>query len=81
MSVHKLTAHLLPGECDQELIDAIESLLERAKRGEIKDLAWAGVTGNEYLVTGWDGSGGTVFSLGAAVMCLQSRYAEFMMED
>lgn len=81
MSVHKLTEHLLPGEADAELVEALESLVDRAKRGEIKAVAWAGVTGNDHLVTGWDGAGGTVFSLGSAVMCLQSRFADFIMED
>lgn len=81
MSVHKLTGHLLPGEADAELVEALESLVERAKRGEIKAAAWVGVTGNDHLVTGWNGAGGTIFSLGSGIMCLQSRYADFIMED
>lgn len=81
MTIHKLTERLLPGEANEDLVAALESLLDRAKKGEITGLAWAGVTGNNHLMNGWDGAGGTVFSLGASIMALHSRYTTFMMED
>lgn len=81
MTVVKLGGRLLPGEHNQELVDALEELTERARRGEIIGLAWAGVTGNRNLINGWDGSGGTIFDLGAGIMALHSRYANYMMED
>jgi hypothetical protein len=81
MSVHKLTGRLLPGEANQDLIEALEGLVERAKKGEITGLAWAGVTGNDHLINGWEGPGGTVFTIGASIMALNSRYAAFMMGD
>lgn len=79
--VVKLTERLLPGESNVELVEALRDLTERAERGEIKALAWAGMTGNDHLFNGWDGAGGTLFNLGAAVMALHTRYAIFMMED
>lgn len=81
MGVHKLTERLLPGEVDQDLIDALKGLVERAERGEIVAIAWAGVTGNNHIINGWDGAGGTLFPLGASVMALQSRYSSWLMED
>ena len=84
MTIHKLTDRMLPGEVNQDLVEALESLTERAKAGEISGLAWAGVVGaqgNGDLVTGWDGAGGTKFLIGAAIMLLQSRYAESMVDD
>ena len=75
------TERLLPGEINDDLVEAIESLLDRAKKGELKALAWAGVTGNEHLVTGWEGAGGTMFNVAAGISCLNHRYAEFIMED
>lgn len=79
--VHKLTEHLLPGEVEPALVEALEELLEQAKRGELTALAWASVRTNNYISNGWEGAGGTLFPLGAAVMCLQTRYANLMIES
>lgn len=82
MSVHKLgTERLLPGEVNEDLVEALDGLLDRVKRGEITALAWAGITGNEHLFNGWDGSGGTIFTLGASISALGHRYTQFMMDD
>lgn len=82
MSVVKLgTERLLPGEVNNDLVEELEDLTERARRGEIIGLAWAGLTGNRHIISGWDGPGGTIFDMGAAVMCLHSRYAEYLRED
>lgn len=81
MTIHKLTERLLPGEANEDLVEALEGLTERARRGEIKGLAWAGLTGNDHLFNGWDGAGGTIFPLGASIMALHSRYADYMMDD
>lgn len=81
MSVHKLTERLLPGEANDDLVAELENLTERARKGEIAALAWAGVLGNDGLVNGWDGAGGTLFSLAASIMALHSRYAIYMVED
>lgn len=75
------TQRLLPGEVNTDLVEALDDLKRRAERGELTALAWAGVTGNRHLVTGWDGAGGTIFDLAAAIMTLHSRYGEFIRED
>lgn len=81
MNVHKLTERLLPGEADPELIAALEDLTERARRGELTGLAWAGVTGNRHLINGWEGTAETLFDLGAGIMALHARYADYMTDD
>jgi len=80
VTVHKLTERLLPGEADEELVEALRDLLARAERGEISGLAWAGCTPNDAAFSGWQGAGGTLFHIGASIMALQVRYAVMMME-
>lgn len=80
MTVHKLTESLLPGEVDEELVEALRDLLARAEKGEISGLAWAGCTPNDTAFSGWQGAGGTVFHIGASILALQTRYALMMME-
>lgn len=81
MTVYKLTERLLPGEADAELVEALENLLDRAKRGEITGLAWAGCSPNDSTFSGWQGAGGTMFHIGASILALQTRYALMMMDD
>lgn len=81
MTIHKLTANLLPDEVNTDLIDVLEDLLDRTKRGEIVSLAWAGVKRNDDLISGWEGSGGTIWQIAASIMVLHSRYASYMEED
>jgi len=75
-NIHKLTDTPLPGEVNDDLVEALEGLIKRAKQGEIQAIAWAGWTNAESdtLFTGWDGAGGTSFHLGAAVGALNTRY-------
>lgn len=80
MTVHKLTERLLPGEADEELVAALSDLLARAERGEINGLAWAGCAPNDVAFSGWQGTGGTLFHIGACIMALQTRYSLMMME-
>ena len=79
--VHKLTERLLPGEADPELVEALRDLLARAERGEINGLAWAGCSPSDSTFNGWQGAGGTMFHIAAAILCLQSRYAMMMQEE
>lgn len=80
MNVHKLTDHVLEGEADQDLVDALRDLLKRAEQGEINGLAWAGCSPNGDAFTGWQGAGGTMYAVGAAIMALQARYSMMMTE-
>jgi hypothetical protein len=78
--VHKLTGHMLPGEVNTDLVEALEDLTERAKTGEVVALAWAGYRPDDSCFNGWDGPGGTMFALGASVGLLQTRYQMMMLE-
>lgn len=81
MSIHKLTGHQLPGEVNDDLIEALEGLLDRARRGEITCLAWSGHSANDISFNGWEGSGGTSFHLMAGIALLHARFAARMLED
>lgn len=80
MTIHKLTDRVLPGEADEELVEALRDLLDRAEKGEIIGLAWAGCAPNDMAFSGWQGAGGTLFHIGASILALQTRYALMMME-
>lgn len=80
MTIHKLTARLLPGEADAELVEAIEELLAEAKRGEIAGLAWAGTAPNGEVFQAWAGGDDTLYSLAAGIMTLQTRYSLMLMD-
>lgn len=81
MTIHKLTADLLPDEVNTDLIAALEDLMDQAKKGEVIALAWAGVKRNDDLISGWEGSGGTIWQTGASIMVLHSRYASYMKDN
>ncbi|WP_273522369.1 hypothetical protein [Rhodosalinus sediminis] len=65
---------------NHDLVAELERMTEEARRGEIVAMAYAVVGGGDDLRTGWDGLAHTGFRLGAAVLCLQARYADYLME-
>ena len=76
--VHKITNYPLPGEVDQELVEAVEDLLRRIKRGEVTALAWAGYTtkADDTIFNGWDGAAGTSFDMLASIVMLQRAFQD-----
>ncbi len=79
--VHKLTERMLPGEINADLVGALKGLLERAERGEITAMAWAGVNPNDTTFTGWDGAGGTLFHMAASIGVLQWRFMQMIQDE
>lgn len=80
-NIVKLTDRLLPGEVNSDLVEALERLLEQVKAGEIIGLSWAGARADDSIMTGWDGAGGTMWKMNAAITVLQARFANMMLED
>jgi hypothetical protein len=78
-NVIKLGSDVLQGEPSAELIETIERLLEMAKSGHLRAIAYATIRECDVVGTGWDGTAGTRYSLGSAIMMLQSRYAEGLL--
>ena len=78
-NIIKLGANVLPGEPDTDLIETLERLLEDAKSGNIRALAYATVCESEVLGSGWTGVAGTRYHLGSSVLMLQSRYASSLL--
>jgi hypothetical protein len=65
-----------PSEPDETVIAVLEDLLERAKTGEIRSIAYAYLLPEYALGTGWvgaDQAGGGI-ALGFAVSALQHEY-------
>lgn len=65
-----------PSEPDENVIAVLEELLERAKTGEIRAMAYAYLLPEHALGTGWvgaDQAGGGI-ALGFAVSALQHEY-------
>ena len=69
----------IPGEPASEIIATLEGLLERAKQGQLTGLAYATVSLDGSQGTGWDGVAGTRHPLGTAIMVLNHRYADALL--
>lgn len=78
-NVIKLGSDILPGEPSPDIIETVERLLEMAKSGHIRAIAYATIRESDVVGTGWDGTAGTRYSLGSAIMMLHSRYAEGLL--
>lgn len=65
------------GEANEEIIAALEDLLEKAKSGHLRAIAWCTYTTVDTMSSGWhqDVYG---FHLAAAIMALNHEYASAM---
>jgi hypothetical protein len=72
VSIHGATPH---GEPVAEIVETIESLLARARAGDIQAFAFAlAHTEGNGFANGWDGNAGTRDQLGSAIAHLSHRY-------
>lgn len=69
-----------PGEANPDMVAAIESLLARAKSGELRGFAYATFAVGNITGTGWEGSDGARHPIASAIMMLHHRYAAALME-
>jgi len=69
-----------PGEANPDLVATLESLLARAKSGELRGLAYATFATGNVTGTGWEGSDGSRHPISSAIMMLHHRYAAALME-
>jgi hypothetical protein len=69
------------GQPDQAIIDRLEDLLARARRGEVSALAYATVSPGGHKATGWDGTQGTRDQLGTAIAILSHRWGKSLLGD
>lgn len=71
----------LPNEADPEIVAKLEELLELAKSGELRAIAYATVRPNNMLGTGWIGTAGTRYPVAGAVGMLHTRYFGALISD
>lgn len=69
-----------PGTPSKDIIASLESLLERAKAGELNGFAYAITSDSGSQATGWDGEAGSRHPLGTAIMMLNFRYAQGLVQ-
>jgi hypothetical protein len=69
------------GKPNQEIVDIIERLLARAKRGEIASFAWALVEPGNYFGTGFHFGGRPNTELSGVVAGLQYRICQMVLGD
>ncbi len=74
-SVVEFKPGCIPGKPDEEIIATIETLLERAKSGDLSSIAYATTSVDGKKGTGWTGIAGTRDPLAAAISMLNHRYA------
>lgn len=77
VSIH---GHSVPGEPEPGVVEALEYLLERAKRGDLTAVAYATVALSGAQATGWAGGSGTRHPLASTIMMLNHRYAAGLLE-
>jgi hypothetical protein len=70
-----------PGDVNEDLVETLQGLLDRAKSGDLRALAYATVSLQGFKGTGWDGSDGTRDPLASAIMMLHGRYAQALLEQ
>lgn len=67
-----------PGESppspDDDVVELLEDLLERAKAGYINNLAYAYTTGEAYSASGWVGAAKGTMVLGFSISMLHNDY-------
>lgn len=68
-------------EPDQGVIDILENLLHRARKGDLRAIAYAIVNSDRSLGTGWAGASGSRDRVSSAIMILNSRYPLALVED
>lgn len=80
-NVIALGSTVLPGEPNPEIIEDLEGLLERARSGELRALAYTTLGAQNTIGTGWAGSDGSRYPLGAAIGMLFHRYNSALLES
>lgn len=79
-NVVSLSGGVPTGMVNQELVELLESLTERAKSGEIVALAYAGYDGQELIISGWE-TGYHTLMMSAAVATLNARYQNHIVNE
>lgn len=80
-NVHRFGNTVLPGEAHADLVETLEGLLEQAKAGELRAMAYCTVRTGNVIGTGWDGADGTRHPMSGAIMILHSRYALALQDE
>lgn len=70
----------VPGEPVDDVIEVLEDLLARAKAGDLTGIAYALTEKDGKQGTGWVGAAGTRHPLGTALMMLNHRYSQGLLE-
>lgn len=80
-----LTIHgsgvVAPGEVYEDVVSALEELLAKAKDGSLLGIAYATVSDQGGIGTGWMAAAGKRNHLGVATSLLQHRYYTNLLGD
>lgn len=79
MTVVAFKNSIPPGEANPDMVAVIEDLLDRAKSGELRGLAYATFASGDITGTGWEGSDGSRHPLSSAIAMLQHRYTQALL--
>ena len=79
MTVVAFKNSIPPGEANPDMVAVVEDLLDRAKSGELRGLAYATFASGDITGTGWEGSDGSRHPLSSAIAMLQHRYTQALL--
>lgn len=71
---------VLAGDPNPDIVETLERLLEQARSGELRGIAYAACKVGDVTATGWDGSDGSRHPLSTAIAVLNSRYSRALYE-
>lgn len=74
MSVVAFNGGPIPGEPVADVVERLETLLERAKAGEVVAIAFALLRPDGLVTTGWEVPDGERLRMAPGVMILAHRY-------
>jgi hypothetical protein len=72
---------ILVGDPNPEIIEILEKLLEDARSGELRGIAYASCKVGDVTATGWNGSDGSRHPLSTAISVLNSRWSRALYDD
>lgn len=70
-----------PGQPVEDIVELLERLLEEAKAGDIRGIAYAISLNNGCKATGWEEADGSRDPLCTAIGILQHRYLAGLLDD
>ena len=72
---------ILPNEPLQSLVETLEDMLERARSGDLRGMAWVEWNAQDLLTRHWDYAPGGAFPISAGISMLAMEHTQYLSDD